>query len=51
MKENESINATGIELLFISDSIEDIVKHIEALSIKNFGLVKKVFKPKWWFGE
>lgn len=51
MKENESISATDMELLFISDSIEDIVKHIETHSIKNFGLVKKAFKPKWWFGE
>ncbi len=51
MKENESISPEDMELLFITDSVEDLVAHIETHSIQKFGLVKKPFRAKWWLGE
>jgi uncharacterized protein (TIGR00730 family) len=51
MAENESISPEDMELLFVTDSVEDLVTHIETHSIKQFGLVKRQYKPKWWFGE
>jgi hypothetical protein len=51
MAENESISPEDMKLLFITDSVEDVIKHIETYSIKKFGLVKKQVKPKWWLGE
>jgi uncharacterized protein (TIGR00730 family) len=51
MVENESISTEDMELLFVTDSVEDLIMHIESHSIKKFGLVKKQDKPKWWLGE
>ncbi len=51
MAENESISSEDMKLLFITDSVEDLITHIETYSIKKFGLVTKQVKPKWWLGE
>ncbi|PKP13417.1 MAG: TIGR00730 family Rossman fold protein [Bacteroidetes bacterium HGW-Bacteroidetes-3] len=51
MAKNESINAEDMKLLFVTDSVEDLMTHIETYSIKKFGLVRKQYKPKWWFSE
>ncbi|RMA58771.1 hypothetical protein BXY75_2148 [Ulvibacter antarcticus] len=51
MAENESISPEDMELLFVTDSAEEVVKHIEVHAIKKFGLVKKKYQPKWWYGE
>lgn len=51
MAENESISAEDMKLLFVTDSVADVIKHIETHSVKKFGLVKKQVKPKWWLGE
>lgn len=51
MAKNESISQEDMKLLFVTDSVEDLIKHIETYSIKKFGLVKKQNKPRWWLGE
>lgn len=51
MEENESISPEDMKLLFVTDSVEDLIRHIETYSIKKFGLVPKQSKPKWWLGE
>tara|TARA_R110002051_G_scaffold324641_1_gene422904 strand:- start:835 stop:1587 length:753 start_codon:yes stop_codon:yes gene_type:complete len=51
MAENESISSEDIKLLFVTDSVEELINHIETYSIKKFQLVKKQVKPKWWLGE
>ena len=51
MVDNGSIGADDIKLLYVTDSISDLVAHIETHSIKRFGLIKKQYKPKWWFLE
>jgi uncharacterized protein (TIGR00730 family) len=51
MVKHESISAEDMELLFVTDSVEDLVAHIKKHAIKKFGLKKKVYKAKWWFGE
>lgn len=51
MTENESISPEDMELLFVTDSVEDLMTHIESHTIKKYGLIKKQDKPKWWLGE
>ncbi|MEQ9403590.1 MAG: TIGR00730 family Rossman fold protein [Cyclobacteriaceae bacterium] len=51
MAKNESISQTDMELLFITDSVQEMIQHIETHSVKKFGLVRSKFKTKWWFGE
>jgi hypothetical protein len=51
MVDNGSIGADDIKLLYVTDSISDLVAHIETHSIKKFRLIKKQYKPKWWFLE
>ncbi|MDD3720952.1 MAG: TIGR00730 family Rossman fold protein [Lutibacter sp.] len=51
MAENESIAPKDMKLLFVTDSIEDLLAHIETYSIKKFSLVRKQYKPRWWFSE
>jgi hypothetical protein len=51
MAENESISPEDMKLLFVTDSAEEVIEHIKIHAIKRFGLVKKLYKPKWWYGE
>lgn len=51
MAENESISKEDMKLLFVTDSAEEVVEHIKVHAIERFGLVKKQYKPKWWYGE
>lgn len=51
MVEHESISKEDMKLLFVTDSVEDLVAHIRKHAIKKFGLKKKEYKAKWWFGE
>ena len=51
MLENESISPEDMKLLFVTDSIPDLITHLETHAIKKFGLVNKQYKPKWWFLE
>ncbi|MGB5363368.1 MAG: TIGR00730 family Rossman fold protein [Aureibaculum sp.] len=51
MAENESISPEDMKLLFVTDSVDDLIAHIESYSIKKFGLVKKQYVKKWWLGE
>ena len=39
MVEQESISAEDLNLLFITDSIEELVNHIKVFSIDKFGLL------------
>ncbi len=50
MAKNESISSEDMKLLFVTDSVDDLIAHIETHAIKKFGLVKKN-NPKWWFAE
>ena len=51
MAQHESISPKDMELLFVTDSVDDLVAHIKKHAIKKFGLKKEVYKAKWWFGE
>jgi uncharacterized protein (TIGR00730 family) len=51
MSDNESISSEDMKLLFVTDSVEDLIEHIKKHAIKKFGLKKQAYKPKWWLGE
>jgi uncharacterized protein (TIGR00730 family) len=51
MAKNESIDEEDMQLLFITDSVEEMTKHIQTHAIKKFKLVKKQQKARRWFGE
>ncbi len=51
MAKNESISPEDMELLFVTDSVEEVITHIRFHSIKKFGLINKQDRPKWWLGE
>ena len=51
MAKNESISPEDMELLFVTDSVEEMAEHIKTRAIKKFKLVSKPQKPKWWMGE
>lgn len=51
MAQNESISPQDMELLFVTDSVDDLIAHIESRSVKKFKLIEKQVKPKWWLGE
>lgn len=48
MVEQESISAEDMKLLFVTDSIEEMVEHIKKHTIKKFGLKKQKPKRQWW---
>jgi hypothetical protein len=47
MLKHESISPEAMQLLFVTDSVEDLVEHIKKHAIKKFGLKKKAFKARW----
>lgn len=51
MAKNESMDEDNMELLFLTDSIDEMVNHIKIHAIKKFGLTKKTYKIKWRPGE
>ncbi len=51
MAKNESISPEDMDLIFVTDSAEEVVEHIKHHAIDKFGLVKKQYTPKWWYGE
>ena len=51
MAQNGSIDKKDLDLFFVTDSVEEMVKYIEEHSIKKFGLIKKEYKANWLFGE
>lgn len=51
MSRYESIDEADMKLLFITDSVEEMVNHFKVYSVKEFGLVKKPDKNRWWLGE
>ncbi|MCQ0110049.1 TIGR00730 family Rossman fold protein [Zhouia amylolytica] len=51
MEEEESISKKDRELLFVTDSVDDLIRHIDKFAIKKYDLKEKPAKPKWWFGE
>lgn len=51
MVEHKTISPEDMKLLFVTDSVPDLVAHIQKHAIKKFGLRKIQYKPKWWFGE
>ena len=51
MVENGTIKSEDLKLLYVTDSIPEVVKHLETYAIKQFGLTKKQSKRKWWFNE
>ena len=51
MAENESIAAADMQLLFLTDSVDEMVEHLRIHAVKKFGLVRKPIKSRWWLGE
>ena len=51
MSENESISTEDMRLLYVTDSVDELIAHIKKHAIKKIGLIKKPYKDKWWFGE
>lgn len=51
MAENESISQEDMDLLFLTDSVEEMKKHLMEYAVKGFGLIKKPMEKRWWFGE
>lgn len=51
MAEHESISPEDMELIFVTDSTDEVIEHIQVHSIKKFGLIKEEYNPKWWYGE
>ncbi|MNO06612.1 hypothetical protein D3C81_2284550 [compost metagenome] len=51
MVKNESISLEDMQLLFVTDSVDELTDHIKKYSIQKFGLKKEKHKAKWWFWE
>jgi len=52
MKQEGTISPEDLDLLLITDSLDETIKHIQKYSIERFGLKRtRVFKPVPWLGE
>lgn len=51
MAEEESIDPEDMNLLFMTDSVEEMEAHLQRHAIGEFGLVKKPTQKHWWLGE
>lgn len=46
-----TISKKDLKLLYVTDSIEEMVEYIQLHAIKKFGLVKMKYRKHWWYGE
>lgn len=51
MVKAKTISEGDLDLILFTDSVEEATKHIEKITKQRFGLVKRVVKPAWLFGE
>tara|TARA_R110002153_G_scaffold48004_5_gene135572 strand:+ start:1823 stop:2599 length:777 start_codon:yes stop_codon:yes gene_type:complete len=51
MADNESISKEDMDLMFLTDSVEEMKAHLKEHAVKRFGLIKKPMRKRWWFGE
>lgn len=51
MAETESISPEDMELIFVTDFIEELIQHIKTHAIDKFELIKEPYTPRWWYGE
>ncbi|WP_339657052.1 TIGR00730 family Rossman fold protein [uncultured Maribacter sp.] len=51
MSERESISKEDMNLLFLTDSVDEMQEHLKEHAVKRFGLIEKKMETKWWFGE
>ncbi|MFT5738436.1 MAG: hypothetical protein ACJAWH_002017 [Maribacter sp.] len=49
--ENESISQKDMDLLFLTDSVEEMKAHLKEYAVKRFGLITRPMEKRWWFGE
>jgi uncharacterized protein (TIGR00730 family) len=45
-----AVAATDLDLLIVTDDLDEAIAHIERRTVVPFGL-RRVFKPAWWLGE
>ena len=50
MVEKGAVAPADLDLLKITDSLDEAIEHIERHAVAPFGL-KRVMKPAWWLGE
>jgi predicted Rossmann-fold nucleotide-binding protein len=46
-----TINAADVDLVYVTDSVEEAIEHIRAKAIEPFGLKRVVRRPFPWLGE
>jgi uncharacterized protein (TIGR00730 family) len=51
MLEKGTISKKDLELLYLTDSIEEMVNYLNIHAVNKFDLVEKQFKKHWWYGE
>ena len=51
MAKNESIGKEDMKLLFMTDSVDELIEHLKVHAVKKFGLIEKSYQSKWLFGE
>lgn len=51
MAAEKTISEGDLDLILFTDSVEEATKYIEKVTKQRFGLVKRVVKPTWLFGE
>ena len=51
MAREDSISPEDMNLLFLTDSVEEMEAHLRRYAIKRFGLKTKTYRKHWVFGE
>lgn len=51
MVAEKTISENDLDLILFTDSVEEAARHIERITKQRFGLVKRMSKPSWLFGE
>ncbi len=51
MARNESIDASDMDLIFLTDSVDEMVNHLKVHAVRKFGLVRRPPKSRWWLAE
>lgn len=51
MRQLQTISETDYDLIFVTDSVEEIIEKLQTSAIKKYKLIKAETQKNWWLGE
>ncbi len=51
MVSHGAVGERDLDLLLVTDDLDEAMRHLETHAVGAFGLKRVVWRPRWWLGE